>query len=590
MAFLDVCPLAAELSVINSHIICPEEGCDKVFKASSALNMHLTKHHRNSCLAKRDANVTVRYFCPEPKCIYHVNASRHFTQMKYLKQHYIKVHSEKKFSCESCNKAFATQELLKYHLQICGIKFVCSCGNFYSSYEALLTHSKRKQHTFDDKFKSGSKRSKQENVGEGVMKKDSHCFSVDILQPIYILPKPATDQACCGLAVNVLSGSPSDVAHESGASVNDKSMQTDPIEPRRRKIANSVKSIEKSTKRRASAQTQAGGTLHTIHPKKSAETQTMGDYILMKAMADADILSYDVDSTPLLPPAARKRKNNSGTQTGFKTANIKCSKVDLKQTEPILEEGLDAMCLSPGEAFSMKRDVGLPDLWVADKNTSSTQTVPYMNQVIPEANSFAEQNSANDLNLELLMQESSLSSSNLQSIFEDSCNSFDTVVSGTANFNSISDSDRIVHPLSSLASGDFASCNVSDQNLNHLYRRDSVSGESHSSFTMRTTTETQTTDDLTDLESLLYNNMWTQTSEDSLFSGLDFADIQTQTAWPLYVDQTTESVLVSAETQTGFGSCSNDFDDEPWANEPSHIETQTCEEDWKSLMAELEET
>lgn len=72
-------------------------------------------------------------------------------------QHYLKVHSEKRFSCESCNKAFATQELLRYHLQVCGIKFTCSCGNSYSSYEALLTHSKRKQHTFDDKFKSGNK-------------------------------------------------------------------------------------------------------------------------------------------------------------------------------------------------------------------------------------------------------------------------------------------------------------------------------------------------------------------------------------------------------------------------------------------------
>lgn len=83
---MDVCPLASELSVVNSNIICPEEGCGKTFKASSALNMHLTKHHRNSCLAKRDTSVTVRYFCPEEKCIYHVSANRHFTQMKYLKQ------------------------------------------------------------------------------------------------------------------------------------------------------------------------------------------------------------------------------------------------------------------------------------------------------------------------------------------------------------------------------------------------------------------------------------------------------------------------------------------------------------------------
>lgn len=539
MACLDICPLASELSVVNSNIICPEEGCGKIFKASSALNMHLTKHHRNSCLAKRDANVTVRYFCPEEKCIYNVNASRHFTQMKYLKQHYLKVHSEKKFSCQSCNKAFATQELLKYHQQVCGIKFICSCGNSYSSYEALLTHSKRKQHAFDEKFKSGSKRCKADEAPL----KDTHCFSVDMMQPIYILPKPLPGSITNRVGVNVLgTASVSELSDSCVNAVHDKSMQTDPVEPKRKKTTSPIKASEKNSKRRASAQTQTGGTLKNHHPKKTAETQTIGDYILKKAMADADIFYPDGNCPLPLPTAVRKRKNNSGTQTSSK----KAPKVAVKCSEPVLEMGLDAMSLSPCSSFCLKKDVGLPDLWIADKNTSSTQTTPQANDVLLQP----------DPHLELFTQDGNLCpSSNLQNIFEENSESFDNVVDSPSNFDPVPRSVSM-NPLGDISNDNFTSCNVTqtDQNLNHLFPRETCEDETNASFTMRTTTETQTTDDLMDLDSLLYTNMWTQTSDESLFSGLDFADIQTQTAWPLYGEEGSESVLVSAETQTAISS------------------------------------
>ncbi|KAK3911911.1 ATM interactor [Frankliniella fusca] len=577
MACMDVCPLASELSVINSNIICPEEGCGKVFKASSALNMHLTKHHRNSCLVKRDSSITVRYFCPEENCIYHVSATRHFAQMKYLKQHYLKVHSEKKFSCDSCNKAFATQELLRYHSQVCGVKFTCSCGNSYSSYEALLTHSKRKQHTFELKYKLGLKRSKSEGTAEVSLKKDTHCFSVD-MQPVYILPKPSNDQVGT-IALNVLATP--NISELSCSVVHDKSMQTDPLEPKRKKTSPN-KTSEKALKRRTSAQTQTGGLHRTHHLKKTAETQTMGDYILQKAMEDADIyINNDSEYPCYSTNGPRKRKNNSGTQTAVK----KCSKVALKVYEPVLEQSLDAMSLSPCTPFCLKKDVGLPDLWVADKNTSSTQTTGTTDDLL-QSTSF----SKGDLNLELFGQDGNLcSSNNLQSIFEDNSDSFDNVVGSSSEFGSVPHPEVSMNHLNDLSDENFTSCNVTqtDQNLNHLFLRQTSDDECPASFT---TSETQTTDDLNDLDSLLYTNMWTQTSEDPLFSGLDFADTQTQTAWPLYGEETNESVLVSAETQTAISSaCPSIIDSECWSCEPSHIETQTCEEDLKDYIAELEQ-
>lgn len=577
MACMDVCPLASELSVINSNIICPEEGCGKVFKASSALNMHLTKHHRNSCLAKRDSSITVRYFCPEEKCIYHVNASRHFAQMKYLKQHYLKVHSEKRFSCDSCNKAFATQELLKNHSQVCGIKFTCSCLNSYSSYEALLTHCKRKQHTFEYKYKLGHKRSKSEGTVEVPLKKDSQCPNLDV-QPVYILPKPTNDQIAT-VALNVLAA-PS-LTELSCSIVHDKSMQTDPLEPRRKRNSPN-KATEKALRRRTSAHTQTGVTLKTHHLKKTAETQTMGDYILKKAMADADILISDSESSFYLPNAPRKRKNNSGTQTAVK----KCSKVLTKVNEPVLEQSLDAMSLSPCVPFSLKKDVGLPDLWITDKNTSSTQTTTSSDDLL-QSGSFSKGDPIHsDLKLVLFGQDENLCSSG---IFEDNSDSFDNDVGSSSEFDSVGHSEVNMNQLGSLAHENFVSCNVTqtDQNLNHLFLRQPSDDECPASFT---TSETQTTDDLNDLDSLLYANMWTQTSEDPFFSGLDFADTQTQTAWPLYGEEGNESILVSAETQTAISSaCSSIMDNECWTCEPSHIETQTCEEDLKDYIAELEQ-
>ncbi|XP_034239626.1 uncharacterized protein LOC117644357 [Thrips palmi] len=593
MACMDVCPLASELCVVNSNILCPEEGCGKTFKASSALNMHLTKHHRNSCLAKRDTSVTVRYFCPEEKCVYHVNANRHFTQMKYLKQHYLKVHSEKRFNCESCSKAFATQELLRYHLQVCGIKFTCSCGNSYSSYEALLTHSKRKQHTFDDKFKSGNKRSKGE-VTDSVLKKDAHCFSLDMMQPVYILPKFVPDQIGASVAVNVLTASTlSDLSTGCTLVVEDKSMQTDPVDLKRKKTSPN-KALDKTLKRRASAHTQTGSVTKSLYPKKTAETQTMGDYILKKAMADANILLPERETTELLPMTVRKRRSNSGTQTGGR----KCLKVAAKFNEPVLEQGLDAMSLSPCSPFCLKKDVGLPDLWVGDKNTSSTQTGPVPDVSVLQSENFTQGNNLhNDLNLDLFGQDGSLcSTSNLQSLFEDNSDSFDNVVNGTSHFDAAPHPANVINSLDEIPNGNLTACNItqSDQNLNHLFPRHPSDEEAQGVYTMRTTTETQTTDDLADLDSLLYTNMWTQTPEDSLFSGLDFADIETQTAWPLYSDEVSESILVSAETQTAisssaFSTCSSAIDNQCcWSQEASHIETQTCEEDLKELMAEFE--
>jgi len=86
------------------------------------------------------------FHCQYEGCVYSHESKKHFKAHRYLKQHYDKVHAEKKFSCPLCSKGFSTTTLLKSHQNYCGREFKCSCGVVYKSNEALLTHAKRKKH------------------------------------------------------------------------------------------------------------------------------------------------------------------------------------------------------------------------------------------------------------------------------------------------------------------------------------------------------------------------------------------------------------------------------------------------------------
>lgn len=65
-------------------------------------------------------------------------------------QHIAKVHAEKKFSCNKCQKSFGKEYYRRYHEQTCGIEWKCHCGTGYSSRISLLTHARRTQHKLPD--------------------------------------------------------------------------------------------------------------------------------------------------------------------------------------------------------------------------------------------------------------------------------------------------------------------------------------------------------------------------------------------------------------------------------------------------------
>lgn len=191
-------------------LICHVNGCTEQFSNASHLQMHLTRHHRILPGTEVDAsaagklipfpkNGQVKHFhCPVESCVYHLSASgnKFFTSFRYLKQHFLKIHSTKNFICNNCNgqKSFATVSLLRAHQTNCGQSFVCKvCEYGYGSREALLTHAKRKNHDYQQLLvnKVSKRKTKSKPVKE-TMKNPKN----DLSKSIQVQPERQKDNNC----------------------------------------------------------------------------------------------------------------------------------------------------------------------------------------------------------------------------------------------------------------------------------------------------------------------------------------------------------------------------------------------------------
>lgn len=144
-------PSITELSKeVRTNILCTVEGCGKILPNSPALNMHLVKSHR---IKEGIINPTVRkdmkcpqklYCCPVDGCPR--GPTRPFSQFSLVKQHFMKMHAEKKHKCSKCNNGYSTEWDLKRHIEDCGKTYQCTCGCPYASRAALLSHVYRTGH------------------------------------------------------------------------------------------------------------------------------------------------------------------------------------------------------------------------------------------------------------------------------------------------------------------------------------------------------------------------------------------------------------------------------------------------------------
>ncbi|OWF45089.1 ATM interactor-like [Mizuhopecten yessoensis] len=148
-----VCPPEEAFGDVQCNEPCPLENCGQIFSNTSCLRMHVTKTHgivqKSSSARDKDksANLPIEYHCPKTSCPYSLSSPRHFSSMKLLKQHYSKVHAEKKHKCEKCGAGFGLSRDKERHEVRCGIVYKCgTCQCPYTTREAMLTHCQRKSH------------------------------------------------------------------------------------------------------------------------------------------------------------------------------------------------------------------------------------------------------------------------------------------------------------------------------------------------------------------------------------------------------------------------------------------------------------
>ncbi|TFK08859.1 ATM interactor [Platysternon megacephalum] len=144
-------PSVTELSrAVRTNILCTVPGCGKVLPNSPALSMHLSKAHRvqdgkiNASIRKGLKTTQKFYCCPIEGCPRGPN--RPFSQFSLVKQHFMKMHAEKKHKCDKCSNSYGTEWDLKRHIEDCGKTFQCTCGCPYASRTALLSHVYRTGH------------------------------------------------------------------------------------------------------------------------------------------------------------------------------------------------------------------------------------------------------------------------------------------------------------------------------------------------------------------------------------------------------------------------------------------------------------
>ncbi|CAG2190521.1 unnamed protein product [Mytilus edulis] len=206
---LKICPPEDSMKDCKTDIKCPIVNCDKVVFSSGSLRMHLTRSHgiseseSDNALKRRikvDPKVYKEYHCPRNDCLYNINSERHFTNMAGLKQHFLKVHAEKKFKCSKCDYGFGMEKDRKRHESHCGMKFTCtSCQCTYVSVEALRTHCNRTQHPIPEihtkREKVDKKKAKDKNNNKTTSTnclKDGISHQSNMRIPVILLPVPVT--------------------------------------------------------------------------------------------------------------------------------------------------------------------------------------------------------------------------------------------------------------------------------------------------------------------------------------------------------------------------------------------------------------
>ncbi|XP_028294866.1 ATM interactor [Gouania willdenowi] len=183
---------------VRTNILCTVDGCGKILPNTPALNMHLVKSHR---IKDGMVNPTVRkdikgsqklYCCPIEGCPRGPN--RPFSQFSLVKQHFMKMHAEKKHKCSKCSNGYSTEWDLKRHIEDCGKTYQCTCGCPYASRAALLSHVYRTGHEIPSEHRIPPvKKRKMEKLSSVPEKMKTSDSTFQIITPTKELSEMSSD-------------------------------------------------------------------------------------------------------------------------------------------------------------------------------------------------------------------------------------------------------------------------------------------------------------------------------------------------------------------------------------------------------------
>lgn len=329
-------------------------------------------------------------------------------------------------------------------------------------------------------------------------------------------------------------------------SVSDVGIQTDDYK-KSKKIPSSSKFNNNSlrnVKRRISKQTQTNNLSKEKTSGKSIETQT---------------------------PQTNSRDSSKVHKRGGRyRALSKQSEQTLLKEDLNLGDNFASANLFPASPLPLRHDVGLQDFW-EEKNTSSTQTIPEkdMFEAFNDNVTQTEFESFYTHSHNPLIQCVPKSTVALMTLpYEDT-----SAVEGYsfASTDAMSQAD----PMLNAKTFDDRFSSIETQTEQAFSPSYFYSESLSRSFALSSNIETQTTDNLDNMEQLLYSNTYTQTCDKMLSSDLELSNIQTQTAWShddttVSTETQTKSLLCGPDCNSPIGACRS------WLNtQTSHTETQT---------------
>uniref|UniRef100_A0A2K5DRS5 C2H2-type domain-containing protein n=1 Tax=Aotus nancymaae TaxID=37293 RepID=A0A2K5DRS5_AOTNA len=182
-------------------ILCALRGSGKILPKRPALSKHLAKSHR---LQDGIVKLTIRkdlktvpkfYCCPIEGCPRGPDGP--FSQFSLVKQHFMKMHAEKKHKCSKCSNSYGTERDLKRHAEDCGKIFRCTCGCPYASRTALQSHIYRIGHEIPRKMENCLQNQKvSNNTIESLNNQPVPRLDTEELESSEIKLEPSFEDSC----------------------------------------------------------------------------------------------------------------------------------------------------------------------------------------------------------------------------------------------------------------------------------------------------------------------------------------------------------------------------------------------------------